>query len=169
MRNIKNLDVPFGTGGRMKQVIELLENALEEIYRIKAPGLNNQGYFDRATGSVKKALEYLKASRRGTPKGEFTGALDDDKFIVINRKRFKKLNNAAGHANPRGYFSSHLSVLKLEAALYNFAKNYEEATGKKLDQKYIVCNQDESYANEVAALILDVKPRRETPEQRETE
>jgi hypothetical protein len=39
-------------------------------------------------------------------------------------------------------------------ALHEFAEAYEGHTGKKLDQKYIVCNQDEPYADKVAELIL---------------
>jgi transcription initiation factor IIE alpha subunit len=88
--------------------------------------------------NVKKAIEQL----------------DNDKFIVINKKRFEELNKAA-EISPNGYFRNHWAVLKLKIAVDEFTEAYERHTGKKLDQKYIVCNQDEPYADKVAALILE--------------
>jgi hypothetical protein len=90
--------------------------------------------------------------------------LDNEIFIVINRKRFKELNDTQ-KKDDGAMFKSHTAVLKLEMALYNFVRTYEEETGKQLGQKYIVCNQDEPYADEVARLVLGGKPRWETPEQ----
>jgi hypothetical protein len=83
----------------------------------------------------------------------FLEQLDNDKFIVINKKRFEELNEAA-KIPPNGYFTNHRAVVKLKIALYEFAEAYERHTGKKLDQKYIACNQNEPYAGKVAALIL---------------
>jgi hypothetical protein len=79
--------------------------------------------------------------------------LENDKFIVINKKRFKELNEAA-KISPNGYFTNHEAIIKLNIALHEFVIAYERHTKRKLDQQYIVCNQDEPYADKVAALIL---------------
>jgi hypothetical protein len=75
--------------------------------------------------------------------------LDQDKFIVINRKRFDEL------PLDTSYFQLNSAAVKLECAITKFSKDYEEMTGKKMDQRYIVCNQDEPYADEVARVILE--------------
>jgi hypothetical protein len=77
---------------------------------------------------------------------------EDDKFIVINRKRFEELNNIFHEA---GFNSSQPAVSSLAEALGMFVKRYEYVTGRSLNQKYLVCNQDEPYALFVKALVLD--------------
>jgi hypothetical protein len=111
-------------------------------------GWNYVGTKETRRRIVKKAIELL----------------DNEKFIVINRKRFKELNDTQ-KKDDGAMFKSHSAALKLEMALYNFVRTYEKETGKQLDQKYIVCNQDEPYADKVARLVLGGKPRWETPEQ----
>jgi hypothetical protein len=76
---------------------------------------------------------------------------DSDKFIVLNKKHIEDLN--ALHRG--GYFDSAVEVLQLKNALTHFIDAYEEEVGKPLNQKYLVCNQDEPYALFVKALILD--------------
>jgi len=68
---------------------------------------------------------------------------DENKFIVISRKRLEELN----------YFSLK-AVDDFLDALEQFKFDYESFTGKKLDQNYIVCNQDEPYAEEIKNIIL---------------
>jgi hypothetical protein len=78
--------------------------------------------------------------------GEMVEKLDQGKFIVINRKRFvelRTLGQAGGDA-----------VFKLEKAIMSFAEDYRRLVNKHLNQMYIVCNQDEPYADEVAGVIL---------------
>jgi hypothetical protein len=77
---------------------------------------------------------------------------DDDKFIVINRKRFEELNNIF---HETGSNNNHPAVDSLTEALDIFAKRYKYTTGRHLNQKYLVCNQNEPYALFVKSLILD--------------
>ncbi|MFP3041864.1 hypothetical protein LQZ19_08585 [Treponema primitia] len=86
--------------------------------------------------------------------GEMIELLDNDRFIVINQKRFDELNEKE-KTGPDSFFQSSIAVLKVYEALNNFSTEYEKSTGKKLNQKYIVCNQDEPYAEEVARIILE--------------
>lgn len=67
----------------------------------------------------------------------------EDKFIVINKKRFEEM----GGALP--------IVIDLLKTISEFERVYEVMTKKKVDQKYIVCNQDEPYAEAVWDLILN--------------
>ena len=75
----------------------------------------------------------------------------EDKFIVINKKRFDELDNAVAE----------WSIVKgagdrLMKAIQKFVDRYKwYVAGKSMDQKYIVCNQDEPYAEEVARIILE--------------
>jgi hypothetical protein len=68
----------------------------------------------------------------------------EDKFIVINKKRFEELAKRSPDA-----------VDRFKAALRNFESDYLFYTGFPMSQKYIVCNQDEPYAEEVARIILE--------------
>lgn len=71
----------------------------------------------------------------------------EDKFIVINWKRLEELSET-GH---QGY----LSAEGFRRELGKFVTRYEQRTGKTMDQQYIVCNQDEPYAEKVWDLILN--------------
>lgn len=68
-----------------------------------------------------------------------------EQFIVINRKRFDEMRNANGEQDE--------SVMKFYEHLIEFIETYEKKTGKKLNQQYIVCNQDEPYAEKVWEII----------------
>lgn len=83
--------------------------------------------------------------------------LDNGKFIVINKKRLSELN--AKHFS--GFFGGHQSCFRLELAISDFITDYETSVNKKMDQKYIVCNQDEPYAEEVARIILEGEAAKE--------
>ncbi len=69
---------------------------------------------------------------------------DENKFIVINRKRFNELESEEGI----------ITGLALIDCISRFRRAYEKDTGKKMNQRYIVCNQDEPYAEKVKAIIL---------------
>ena len=69
-----------------------------------------------------------------------------NKFLIINHKRFEELNDATEDYNKE--------VRALQVAIDNFKIAYEKRVGKKLDQKYFVCNQDEPYAQDVIDVIL---------------
>ena len=68
---------------------------------------------------------------------------NDDMFIVINKKRFAEMGEEGKNAYIN--FSDSLSI---------FVGEYEQITGKTLNQKYLVCNQDEPYSEQVKAIIL---------------
>ena len=72
--------------------------------------------------------------------------LDQGKFIVINWKRLREIAEAG--------YAGEIAAGKLRRAIALFRDDYEKFTGKKMDQKYIVCNQDEPYADQVAEIIL---------------
>ncbi len=79
--------------------------------------------------------------------------LDKNRFMVINLKRFDEIRDLRfrlGFADPNPQ-----EAYELSHCLSNLVKEYEELTGKNMDQKYIVCNQDEPYAEEVARIILE--------------
>ena len=69
---------------------------------------------------------------------------DENKFIVINKKRFNELESEEGI----------ITGLALIDCISRFRRAYEKDTGKKMNQRYIVCNQDEPYAEKVKAIIL---------------
>ncbi|MCP4394576.1 MAG: hypothetical protein GY804_09965 [Alphaproteobacteria bacterium] len=76
------------------------------------------------------------------------------KFLVINWNRFEELNDAK---ETNRYFPSDKDCTPVEHfkdALAEFRNQYEEFTGKKLDQEYYVCNADEPYAKDVLEIIL---------------
>jgi hypothetical protein len=64
-----------------------------------------------------------------------------DKFIVINRKNLKYLNESDSKI--------------LGNILSTMAINYESRTGQPYSAQYYVCNQDEPYAPEVIKTILE--------------
>ena len=74
----------------------------------------------------------------------------EEKFIVINRKHIEELNDT--HVD--GFLRDAPESVMLFKALEEFRNAYEENTGKKLDQKYYVVNQDEPYADNVIKMIL---------------
>lgn len=88
----------------------------------------------------------------------------EEKFLVINHKRFDELNECSSKitCNCREAFCNHMSVFpedckeikSFKKSLNNFVNAYEKRTGKKLNQKYLVCNQDEPYADKIKDIIL---------------
>jgi hypothetical protein len=77
------------------------------------------------------------------------------KFIVINKKRFEEMKECSLKVDDKGktLFQAGVAVSKFLAALHEFSLEYSKITGKDLDQKYLVVNQDEPYAEEVWKLI----------------
>jgi len=69
---------------------------------------------------------------------------NDDMFIVINKKRFAEMGAEEGD----------FEYQAIHKALASFVQSYGLITGKTMNQKYIVCNQDEPYAEQVKAIIL---------------
>ena len=84
----------------------------------------------------------------------------EDKFIVINKKRLQELNDASPWGSlglgPNEYVTAFLGALE------NLNSAYMD-TGKEMNQKYWVVNQDEPYADEVIKLILDGEAKKITP------
>ena len=78
---------------------------------------------------------------------------EEDKFIVINRKRLEEMKSIDSDKWRKKYAKN--AAQHLEDALRLFNNSYKEFVGKKLDQKYYVCNQDEPYAQEVIDCILN--------------
>lgn len=83
--------------------------------------------FNKSTGISKEYLTELKM---------------EEKFIVINFKRLYELQEFDKGA-----------VDKLLRNIREFEYSYITKVGKQLNQKYIVCNQDEPYANDVWNII----------------
>jgi hypothetical protein len=75
----------------------------------------------------------------------------EDKFIVIHTKHLAALNRCYDAEGKR----DHPAVKNLKYVLDRVITFYESAFKKALNQKYLVCNQDEPYAPFVKALILD--------------
>lgn len=75
---------------------------------------------------------------------------NDDVFIVINKKRFSEMDAE----------QALFCVPRLLDAISDFTRDYEKATGKKMNQKYLVCNQDEPYAEQVKNIILGKKDKK---------
>lgn len=71
----------------------------------------------------------------------------EEKFIVINKKRFSEL---VEHSNSG---LAGLIVQMFIDHLNSFKAAYQATTGKTLNQKYYVVNQDEPYAEKVLDLI----------------
>ena len=69
----------------------------------------------------------------------------ENKFIVINLKRFEEIDDLGGNGTR--------ARRKLLDALRTFNQEYQQKTGKKMNQKYVVCNKDEPYANAVWEII----------------
>ena len=79
----------------------------------------------------------------------------EEKFIVINKKRFAEITELN--------FDARRFVDALLRAVENFSDVYEYVTGKKIDQKYYVCNQDEPYADKVRDIILNPSRANKSP------
>lgn len=73
-----------------------------------------------------------------------------NKFLVINYKRFQELDEVD---NTSDWSYNHPANKMLRKAITEWEEAYKNDTGKKLDQKYYVVNQDEPYANEILAII----------------
>lgn len=70
-------------------------------------------------------------------------------FIVINKKRLCEVLPSTAKI--------------LDDAFEKFERCYKLETGKELDQKYIVCNQDEPYAEKVWNAILEGEDAKSQP------
>lgn len=91
----------------------------------------------------------------------------EDKFIVINKKRFDELNENTRNSNcncreamcihESSFPSDCKEIQVLNKALLNFKKAYELRVHRKMNQKYIVCNQDEPYFKRIKNIILNNK------------
>jgi len=77
----------------------------------------------------------------------------EEKFIVLNTKRFEEMNKEYRAAFDTK--ADHPAVTRLIEALERFALSYQETTGKQLTQKYIAFNQDEPYANALWEVIRE--------------
>lgn len=80
---------------------------------------------------------------------------DEEKFIVVNTKRFNEMNNLHG--------STHPAVIQFLRAIRDFNIAYENTTLKAMDQKYVVVNLDEPYAPEVVRIIAEGEENKEAP------
>lgn len=63
-----------------------------------------------------------------------------NKFLVVNTKIIEAVSSGTSEA--------------FLVSLNRMIDEYEEKTGKKLSNQYVVCNQDESYADKVWEVIL---------------
>lgn len=102
-------------------------------------------YLEEKIKDVESSKKYLQDLGINNNDGSLTELFGGDlkyeeKFIVINKKRLSEV--------------SEKTALMLIDAINNFSESYETETGKKLDQKYFVCNQDEPYAQKVIDIIL---------------
>lgn len=78
----------------------------------------------------------------------------ENKFLVINYKRFKEIEELTG--NPEMDFQkTNVWIANLLGAIENFQNEYFRVTGKQMNQEYIVCNKDEPYADKVINIILE--------------
>lgn len=77
----------------------------------------------------------------------------ENKFLVLNYKRFKEIEELSGNPEMKAS-KTHPAIANLIGAYELFIYEYERLTGKKLNQRYYVCNQDEPYADEVINIIL---------------
>ena len=87
----------------------------------------------------------------------------EEKFIVINKKHLKELDENTRYSNcncreancPHELMFPPLckEIKALNKALKKITKAYENRVGKKLNQKYYVVNQDEPYAKEILNIL----------------
>jgi len=76
-------------------------------------------------------------------------------FIVINTKRFDELNAAA----PSAFSTKNNDAIEnFLTALKRLNDTYEAKVGKKMDQTYHVCNQDEDFAGDVLNIMVTNAP-----------
>ena len=77
----------------------------------------------------------------------------EEKFIVINKKRFNEMFYAAKSESDKN--DTEAVENNLIEAIGEFVREYERITGNNFpDNKYLVCNQDEPYADTVKNIIL---------------
>ncbi len=89
----------------------------------------------------------------------------EEKFIVINKKRFPEMIEARKHAGKMELRYPVKLIENLEDAVHMFRECYETVTSKELNQKYYVCNQDEPYAQKVIEVILQGEDEKATAQQ----
>lgn len=79
----------------------------------------------------------------------------EDKFIVINKKRFEEMyhRNWKEHPDDVVWIHGKTIINRFKDSFNKFVTAWEQCTGKEMNQKYIVINQDEPYAEEVWNII----------------
>ena len=88
-----------------------------------------------------------------------------EKFLVLHFKRFGELNDHTrrttcncreAYCIPEPTIPHNCREVKnFFKALNVFREAYKKRVGKKTEQKYYVCNQDEPYANKIINIILE--------------
>jgi hypothetical protein len=78
-----------------------------------------------------------------------------NKFIVINTKRFEEMNEYWQRVHNLSNDEYHPCTMIFLEALAEFISDYKRITEKEMNQKYIVCNQDEPYAQDVLEIIIN--------------
>lgn len=116
-------------------------NEWEEKVLKNADGLAESGVFDKIVKSAYK--------RGGCMKAKY-----EEKFIVINEKRFDEILESVKNENKYDKLYAEGVIKHFLGSLELLNYWYKTFTGKELDQKYYVCNQDEPYAQEVIDIIL---------------
>lgn len=91
--------------------------------------------------------------KKGDAKGNTMKRLEN-KFIVINKKRFREMLEEAEKAGGIAPIYAMEKMQDLEDSLALFQDAYERIVGKKMNQKYISINEDEEYAQEVVDIIF---------------
>ncbi|MBW2636960.1 MAG: hypothetical protein JRC86_05475 [Deltaproteobacteria bacterium] len=76
----------------------------------------------------------------------------ENKFLVVNSKHLEELDDIMPQ---EGILGGCAATNRIRNAIKNFKAVYESNTEKQLNQKYVVCNQDESYAEDVWQIILN--------------
>lgn len=101
----------------------------------------------------------------------------EEKFLVINLKRFDELNNHTRFSNCgcRSACCEHEPIFPVNAkeieslvkSLKRFNKAYKERVSNKPDPKYYVCNQDEDYSQKVIDVILSGEDQKQAKKEGE--
>lgn len=86
---------------------------------------------------------------------------EDDKFIVINTEHLEIIDEAFNSSSSQICYSEHPHITCILNALKELRLEYEGITGKLIDQKYYVCNQDEPYAQKVIDIIIECETEKE--------
>ena len=86
----------------------------------------------------------------------------EEKFIVINKKHIEEYGlKLAEQPGMSKFYKDNPVSGNLINALIIFQVEYERITGKRLNQKYYVVNQDEPYSDNIIKIILDNENQKE--------